>query len=149
MAAPITPRGATVEERMRLLTRQGENGCLEWVGSKGRGGYGQISINRRLRAAHRVAYEMWVGPIGDLTVDHLCFNPGCVNTEHMRLLTMVDNARNQLRAYKTECIRGHAYTPENTGWQPNRRNLEGAWHRYCRECKRALEASRRNQRGAA
>ncbi len=116
----------------RLLEKVEQRGaCWEWTGSKNHGGYGQISLNSRLRPAHRLAYELMIGPIPDgLTIDHLCRFPSCVNPTHLEPVTMRENlmrgegtsARN---ARKTTCLRGHpfdAITPDG--------------RRECRTCHR-------------
>jgi hypothetical protein len=64
-----------------------------------------------------------------MTVDHLCFNTLCCNPEHLRLLPNLENARRQRSAFKTHCIRGHEFTPENT--------IRTGGNRRCRECARA------------
>lgn len=93
-------------------------GCWEWTRCRNRAGYGFLKMAARSPRpimAHRLSYELHVGPIPEgLTVDHLCFNPACVNPEHLRLLTRSENAANQLDSYKTHCVNGHEYTPENT-----------------------------------
>jgi hypothetical protein len=43
--------------------------------------------------AHRAAYIVFKGDIPDgMTVDHVCFNPLCVNPDHLQLLTRSENA---------------------------------------------------------
>ena len=42
--------------------------------------------------AHRAAYETWVGPIPEgLVVRHMCDNPPCINPEHLRTGTYLEN----------------------------------------------------------
>lgn len=93
--------------------------CWIWHGYVHRKGYGRfnrIGSNQ----AHRVAYELLVGPIPEgLTLDHLCKSKACVNPEHLEAVT---NKVNTLRggnacamnARKTHCKYGHEFTPENT-----------------------------------
>src|SRR6185503_9918754 len=53
-----------------------DNDCWEWTGSLNPHGYGAFNVNDGHRQAHRVAYEIIVGPIPDgLQIDHLCRNP--------------------------------------------------------------------------
>jgi hypothetical protein len=84
--------------------------------------------------AHRWAYHHLVAPVSaDLEIDHLCRNRGCVNPAHLEPVT---SRENKLRGYgaaaknarKTECKRGHPFTPENTG-------RTGGGGRYCKQCR--------------
>lgn len=108
-------------------------GCWNWLLHRSRDGYGRVAVaGRRKAAAHRVAYEETYGPIPEgMTVDHLCFNPACVNPAHLRLMTHVENVRNQRSAYKTHCKNGHEFTPENTYIRPR---VRGGGVRQCRAC---------------
>src|SRR3990167_1759839 len=63
------------------------NGCWEWIAAKSRG-YGLFRVGSRtdgtyrMVPAHRLAYEMLVGPIPDgLESDHLCRNRPCVRPD--------------------------------------------------------------------
>src|SRR6266849_5089721 len=89
--------------------------CWEWTGALWRG-YGYF----RTWIAHRVAYELLVGPIPpEKQVDHLCRNRGCVNPEHMELVTSYENilrgeGPTAANKRKLVCSNGHPFTPENT-----------------------------------
>lgn len=64
--------------------------CWIWTGTQVRGGYGQVTH----RTAHRVLYEIHVGPVPDgLQLDHLCFQTACVNPEHLEPVTAAENMR--------------------------------------------------------
>lgn len=44
--------------------------------------------------AHRVSYELFVGPVPDgLVLDHLCGNRFCVRPDHLEAVTEVENGR--------------------------------------------------------
>ena len=91
---------------------------------------------------HRLIYKTFVGELPDeLTIDHVCFNPPCVNPAHLRPMTRSENAKRQRTAFRsrtsTHCAHGHAWTPENTA--VNKRS----GGRICRACARA--ATRRYQ----
>ena len=113
-------------------------GCWEWGGARSKAGYGQIRSGGRgvLLYAHRVAYELARGPIPPgLVIDHLCRNRGCVNPDHLEVVT---NGENLLRgdtfaaenARKTHCPYGHPYQGDNLYLTPKH------GHRQCRICTR-------------
>jgi hypothetical protein len=78
-----------------------------------------------------------------MTVDHLCFNPPCVNPGHLRLLTLSENSANQRDAYKAHCKRGHELSPENT-----RIRTGGNGRRECKTCHRDRERAAWQRRTA-
>lgn len=76
----------------RLLRRSGE-GCWEWQGYLSPKGYGQMKINGSARWAHRVSFALHCGPIPDgHTIHHGCFNPCCVNPEHLHCISFAENS---------------------------------------------------------
>ena len=82
----------TLEQRLLSRIVKQENGCWQWQGSTMPAGYGHISVSRRMRGTHRVAYELWVGPIPEgLTVMHTCNNPLCCNPAHLCIGTNRQN----------------------------------------------------------
>jgi len=114
----------------------GPDACWPWLLSTGSHGYGNAWDGSTVVLAHRFAYETWIGPIPEeLTVDHGCRNPICINPVHLRLRTNEDNGgdnviANRLRA-ATHCKRGHRFDEANTYVDP-------AGRRHCRACRREL-----------
>ena len=68
-------------------------GCWLWKACvSGKFHYGSISVNGHMRGAHRVAYELYVGPIpGGMVIAHNCGNKICVNPNHLRVATQQEN----------------------------------------------------------
>lgn len=72
--------------------------CWPWKTSLDTSGYGQMRINRVMRKANRIAYELFVGPIPNgLCVLHSCDNPACVNPSHLWIGTQQDNGTDKAR----------------------------------------------------
>jgi hypothetical protein len=120
-------------------------GCWLWLGPLNNAGYGTVRREGRKLLAHRVVYELLVGPIPEgLQSDHLCRVRRCVNPAHIEPVTPGENTRRapwtaiDWQRAKTHCPHGHAYTPENIRTIPSR---PGA--RYCRACERDRRAARR------
>lgn len=92
----MSRRGATIEERIALHSEPGHNGCIVWIGSTDAKGYGRLNPYGQSRTcyAHRIAWEVAVGPIPDgMHIDHLCQNKGCINPEHLEVVTPGENNR--------------------------------------------------------
>ena len=130
-----------VERFWKYVDKSDDGGCWSWTGSLDGHGYGTLGLTggKRRRGAHRISYELHVGPIpAGLDLDHLCRNPRCVNPAHLEPVTRGENTRrgialkrvSEIAEARTACGNGHAWTPENTYIDPCGR-------RRCRECMRA------------
>jgi len=117
------------------------NNCWLWTAGQSVDGYARFSIDKPKHtsfAAHRVAYELLVGPIPDgLSLDHLCRNILCVNPEHLEPVTIKENilrgtslsARN---ARKSRCMHGHSLSGANL-------YMTKCGKRQCRACRRRIQ----------
>lgn len=113
------------------VDRRSPEECWPWVGTLNAAGYGHLwggrDDPREWLKAHRVAYELLVGPIpAGLVLDHLCRNRRCVNPDHLEPVNLVENVMRGVgvgptNAAKTTCHRGHELTRNKAG-------------RYCRTC---------------
>lgn len=124
-------------------------GCWLWTASRTPKGYGRVRLShprRMMESAHRVVYELLVGPIPDgREIDHLCRVRHCVNPSHLQ---PVEQRTNLLRGIspcaingrKTHCIRGHPLSG------PNLRLVKLG--RGCRACKRLTNRERRHREAA-
>lgn len=133
----------------RFLSRVAQQGsCWLWTEPLSRSGYGQFSAYGRTHAAHRWAYEHWVGPVPEgLELDHLCRVRHCVNPEHVEPVTHRENVlRGEGVAAKcarmTHCKYGHEFTPDNI-----RASKDGV--RRCKTCKREASRAERARKKAA
>lgn len=114
-----------LEERFwKKVDRRGPDDCWLWTAGLNQAGYGSFGISSdretgisRTGLAHRVSYELTVGPIPScsqrcyrssclecLTIDHVCQTRACVNPLHLELVTHEENrrrghARQQLRLF--------------------------------------------------
>lgn len=71
-----------------------ESGCWIWEASHKTDGYGLISVNSKWKAAHRIAWELYVGPIPEgILIDHKCRRKSCVNPNHLEPVTLAENNR--------------------------------------------------------
>lgn len=82
-------------------------GCIEWLGAKVRGGYGQIKLSGKMVYVHRVLYAFRHGPVPDgKSVCHTCDNPSCCNTDHLFLGTHAENMADKVAKGRAASLKG-------------------------------------------
>jgi len=128
-----------------------DTGCWKWISTVNDKGYGVFTpkTNQSI-AAHRYSYQIFKGIIpAGLIIDHLCRNPGCVNPEHLEVVTYRENEMRGINPQlvrlrqlsKTHCPHGHPYDSNNTRYYKGRR--------FCRECNRIKNKRQRNAKQEA
>lgn len=76
------------------------SGCWNWMGKKTTHGYGQMKHAGTVRAAHRYSWELAHGELDEnLSIDHLCHNPPCVNPDHLRAVSHRSNMENRISSH--------------------------------------------------
>lgn len=92
------------------------NNCFVWQGFLDKDGYGIFTFKQKRRKAHRVAFYFEKGDIPkDMVIDHLCRNRACVNSEHLRMVTKVQNVMENSNSVgavnkkKIHCKMGHPF----------------------------------------
>lgn len=119
----------------------GQGRCWVWTAATFSSGYGYFCIStargaRKQGVAHRVAYELIVGPIdARMELDHRCRRRECVNPDHLEQVTGSENVRRGVGPsiqrtrplWQTHCNRGHPFGPQNT-------RIGRSGQRVCRTC---------------
>jgi HNH endonuclease len=89
------------------------NSCWLWTAALSPKGYGTFRVGPRQRRAHRVSYELFVGPIPDgAVVMHSCDVPRCVRPDHL-------TAGSQLENQQDMTAKGRGRTGDRNGWRLN------------------------------
>lgn len=87
-------KGSSLRERFESFVLRTYKGCWMWSGKLNEKGYGHLMVNGKPVKAHRIAWELYRGPIPEkMNILHICDIPSCVNPDHLRLGTIADNNR--------------------------------------------------------
>lgn len=88
-----------------FIGKVNKNGCIEWVGSINRYGYGYMYYRCKTYAAHRLAYMLEFGVIPSKKfVCHSCENRKCVTVEHLFLGNPKESINEMLNVRKNITI---------------------------------------------
>ena len=102
--------------------------CWLWTGAKTKQRYGVLRVGGKLVLAHRFSYEL-VKPIPDgMILDHTCFNPSCVNPDHLRAVTRKQNSENRSRAIGGSGVRGVTWCKRKLKWKTQVRHSGKNYH---------------------
>jgi hypothetical protein len=115
-------KGQTTQQRIDKfwsnINKSDESGCWEWVAAKITAGYGTIQFEGKTQYAHRLMYRFTKGEIPKgMVIDHSCRNRSCVNPEHLRAVTTMQNCEN-FEAHKDSRsgIRGVCWAKRENKW---------------------------------
>lgn len=87
-----------------------ETPCWVWTGSRSSRGYGHAYVDRVGFRAHRLAFILSGGEVGEGTeVCHACDNPPCVRPDHLWIGTHTDNMRDAASKGRLVHVRGDAH----------------------------------------
>lgn len=109
---------AALPERMEAHTQKSD-GCWVWTARIGENGYGRVKVGRQTKLAHRVAYELAVGPIpAGMDLDHECHNRACVRPSHLHPVTRQKNMENRSGAQRNSKsgVRGVHWSADRRKW---------------------------------
>jgi len=100
--------------------------CWMWTAAKGRGGYGNFTLDGRSINAHRASYILNVGPIpAGAVVRHQCDTPLCVNPSHLQLGSYSDNTQDMVRRGRAASGERHGHAKTTNKQNEHIRDLIG------------------------
>jgi hypothetical protein len=95
--------------------------CWNWTRAINNKGYGVAYFLGRQTLAHRLSYEVSIGPIPEgMFVLHRCDNPRCINPSHLFAGTQLDNVRDAMAKKR------HVYPPKNDHYRDKSKQPRGS-----------------------
>jgi HNH endonuclease len=151
-ANQMTKNQATIERFLDKVVKTEE--CWLWVAAVGSNGYGQFRYQGKTVEAHRVSWELHIGPIPvGLVIDHDnpsygCGNILCVNPNHLEPVTKKVNAERRRhgaqRNNKSSGIRNVYW--DHTLWRVmvkhHGKMISGGWFKSLADAERAASELR-------
>ena len=140
----MTQHRMTAKERLiSKICHDPVTQCWNFTGALNRG-YGQLTLKPRTSTrAHRLAYELYVGPIPENhQLHHICENKRCCNPHHLIAVTDAEHRRVDRMSMlnKTHCKRGHPLSGDNLSAP----RLESG-RRFCKQCGAIRQAQYRSK----
>jgi hypothetical protein len=92
--------------KTRLLRRivKQKNGCWIWTGARSTNGQGNIRVAGKLYGVHRLAYQLWLGPIPQgQRVRHRCNNLRTCNPQHLYLASLEERLLRKVEKQENGC----------------------------------------------
>ena len=96
----------------RFMAKVDQSGdCWIWTGYRDKKmGYGMFWLGGKMHLSHRVAYELFKGPIAEgMHVCHSCDVPGCVNPAHLWLGSNAANVADKVSKGRQSSMKGTAH----------------------------------------
>lgn len=94
-SAKMSPRTFPSRRSQPVMQDMGfSSPCWVWPGRTNSDGYGAVWKDGRHRKVHRVFYEEAHGPIPEgMPIHHLCGVRACCNPDHLKPVSVAENAR--------------------------------------------------------
>lgn len=93
--------------------------CWNWTGTSGKYGHGQFKVDGKYTLAYHYAILLETGkPVTEgLMVDHICHNPRCVKTDHLREVTHKQNMEHRNGAHRNSQSGIRGVYPRKGKWR--------------------------------
>jgi hypothetical protein len=107
---PLSPLKTqeTLQERIERKSVRNNDGCLIWTGHIDTSGYPNVKWKNNNYLVHRAYYKIMVADIKRHdTLDHLCRNKLCIETQHLEPVSRSENIKRMQisKYYETEINR--------------------------------------------